>query len=220
MLPEIPNQLSGYKSSNKLEDLLFRYKFQIIYILIGAILIGFGAFIIKNDTNDSSNKVEILEDTTESKNDELVVEVAGAVESPGVYKLSGGARVEDLLIAAGGLSADADRNWMEKSLNRASKISDGQKIYIPRVDEQTNVLSANNEGVYQTVSSNFGGQGSGLVNINSATQKELESLWGIGPVYAQNIIEHRPYSSVEELLSKKIIKQNVYDTNKDKMTVY
>src|SRR3989344_1087747 len=59
-----------------------------------------------------------------------------------------------------------------------------------------------------------------LININTASQSELESLWGIGPVYAQNIIEQRPYSSVEELLTKKIIKQNVYDRVKDQISVY
>ncbi len=59
-----------------------------------------------------------------------------------------------------------------------------------------------------------------MININGASQKELESLWGIDPVTAQNIIEQRPYSSVEELLNKKILKTNVYETNKDKLTVY
>lgn len=59
-----------------------------------------------------------------------------------------------------------------------------------------------------------------MVNVNTATQKELEALWGIGPVTAQNIIEQRPYSTVEELLNKKILKTNVYETNKDKLSVY
>lgn len=217
MLPDISGD--PY-TTNKWEELLFRYKFQIIFVLIGAILIGFGAFLIKNETDGSSTKVEILEDARESQTTELIAEVAGAVENPGVYKLSVGARVEDLLIAAGGLSVNADRNWMEKSLNRAAKVTDGQKLYIPRTGEQSEVLSAKKTGGYQNTSFTFGSQRSGLININIATQKELESLWGISPVYAQNIIEHRPYSSVEELLSKKIIKQNVYEKNKDKMSVY
>ena len=219
MLPDISSG-SSFKISNNWEDLLFRYKFQIIFVLIGAALVGFGAFLIRNKTDGGSTKIEILEDATESKTNDLKVEVAGAVENPGVYKLSTNARIEDLLIAAGGLSANADREWMEKSLNRAAKITDGQKIYMPRTGEQSGVLSAKDSGVYQTTSSNFSARGSGLININTATQKELESMWGIGPVYAQNIIEQRPYSSVEELLSKKVIKQNIYDRNKDIMTVH
>ena len=219
MLPDFSGG-SSFKSSNKWEDFLLRYKFQIIFVLIGAILIGFGAFLIKNETDGGSEKVEILEDARESETPEIIAEVAGAVENPGVYKLSSNARIEDLLIAAGGLSANADRQWMERSLNRAAKVTDGQKIYIPRTGEQTDALSAKDSGVYQTISSNFGTGVSGLININTASQKELESMWGIGRVYAKNIIEHRPYSSVEELLSKKIIEQNVYDRNKDKMAVY
>lgn len=199
-------------------ELFFKYRFQILFFLIGAILIGLGLLLVK-DSRITSSKIEVLESTTEGLGEdlEIVVEVAGAVERPGVYKLTKGVRIEDALISAGGISADADRIWMEKSLNRAAKLIDGQKIYIPRKDEQISGVSTSNLGGYQTISSS---QGSGLVNVNAASQKELESLWGIGPVTAQNIIEQRPYSSVEELLTKKILKSNVYERNKDKLSVY
>ena len=199
-------------------ELFFKYRFQILFFLIGAILIGLGLLLVK-DSKITSSKIEVLESTTEGLGEDLevVVEVAGAVEKPGVYKLTKGVRIEDALISAGGISADADRLWMERSLNRAAKLIDGQKIYIPRKDEQISGVSTSNLGGYQTISSS---QGSGLVNVNAVSQKELESLWGIGPVTAQNIIEQRPYSSVEELLTKKILKSNVYERNKDKLSVY
>lgn len=199
-------------------ELFFKYRFQILFFLIGAILIGLGLLLVK-DSKITSSKIEVLESTTEGLGEDLevVVEVAGAVEKPGVYKLTKGVRIEDALISAGGISADADRLWMERSLNRAAKLIDGQKIYIPRKDEQISGVSTSNLGGYQTISSS---QGSGLFNVNAASQKELESLWGIGPVTAQNIIEQRPYSSVEELLTKKILKSNVYERNKDKLSVY
>ncbi|TEU02954.1 ComEA family DNA-binding protein [Candidatus Woesebacteria bacterium] len=199
-------------------ELFFKYRFQILFFLIGAILIGLGLLLVK-DSRITSSKIEVLESTTEGLGEdlEIVVEVAGAVEKPGVYKLTKGVRIEDALISAGGISADADRLWMERSLNRAAKLIDGQKIYIPRKDEQISGVSTSNSGGYQTISSS---QGSGLVNVNAASQKELESLWGIGPVTAQNIVEQRPYSSVEELLTKKILKSNVYERNKDKLSVY
>jgi competence protein ComEA len=199
-------------------ELFFKYRFQILFFLIGAILIGLGLLLVK-DSRITSSKIEVLESTTEGLGEdlEIVVEVAGAVEKPGVYKLTKGVRIEDALISAGGISADADRLWMERSLNRAAKLIDGQKIYIPRKDEQISGVSVDNSGGYQTISSS---QGSGLVNVNAASQKELESLWGIGPVTAQNIVEQRPYSSVEELLTKKILKSNVYERNKDKLSVY
>ena len=199
-------------------ELFFKYRFQILFFLIGAILVGLGLLLVK-DSRITSSKIEVLESTTEGLGEdlEIVVEVAGAIERPGVYKLTKGVRIEDALISAGGISADADRIWMEKSLNRAAKLIDGQKIYIPRKDEQISGVSTSNLGGYQTISSS---QGSGLVNVNAASQKELESLWGIGPVTAQNIVEQRPYSSVEELLTKKILKSNVYERNKDKLSVY
>ena len=204
------------------DEFLFKYRWPLTFLLIGLILIGLGVFFAKDSVNLSSTKIEVLDSNSRPLGEvsEIVVEVSGAVESTGVFSLSSGARIEDALIAAGGVSADADRIWMEKYLNRAAKIIDGQKIYIPRIDEQSDVLSAKEEGVYQNASSTQESSFENLININTATQKELESLWGIGPVYAQNIIEHRPYSNVEELLSKKIIKKNVYERNKDKLTVY
>ncbi len=214
----------------KLDEFIYKNRLPLALLLVGAILLGFGVFLTKDTYDLSSTKVEVLEGGTgsDSITSEIVVEVAGAVESPGVYKFGAGARIEDLLIASGGLSVDADRSWIEKFLNRASKLSDGQKVYIPRVDEFSGDAknqpflgtSDNSGGGYQNGSSVRGSGQNKLININTASQKELESLWGIGPVYAQNIIEHRPYSTVEELLTRKIIKTNVYERNKNRLTVY
>ncbi len=221
MLPKPNLQDEGLKID--WEDLLLKYRYQVLLVLVGAILIGFGVFLFKNKDSIYSSSVEVLESSSDIEgisSGEVVIEVSGAVETPGVYRLSTNARVEDALIAAGGISADADRNWMDKTLNRAAKISDGQKIYIPKIDEQISGVSANNVAGYQSTSSVGGGDFTKTVNVNTASQKELESLWGIGPVTAQIVIEQRPYSSVEELLNKKILKTNVYETNKDKLSVY
>jgi competence protein ComEA len=205
------------------EELLLKHRYQILLVLVGAILIGLGVFFFKNKDSLYSSSVEVLESSSDNEginSGEVVIEVSGAVETPGVYKLSVNARVEDALIAAGGISAEADRDWMEKTLNRAAKIIDGQKIYIPRINEQISGVSASNVVGYQSASSIVGSDFVIVVNVNTASQKELETLWGIGPVTAQNIIEQRPYSTVEELLNKKILKTNVYETNKDKLSVY
>jgi competence protein ComEA len=142
------------------------------------------------------------------------------VEKPGVYKFTSGARVEEVLIVAGGISGDADRERMGKALNRAAKVTDGQKIHIPRVGESADVAGVEDFDGCQGETTDEGSGPNYLININTARPKELESMWGIGPVTAQNITEQRPYSSVEELLTKKIIKSNVYEKNKDKLTVY
>lgn len=205
------------------QELLEKYKFQISFLLVGAILIGLGVLITKTGSSLSSNKVEIIEEVEGEEDDTgigVVVEVSGSVESPGVFKLPVDSRIEDVLIAAGGLSAQADRIWVEKTINRAAKVTDGQKVYIASISEQTEVLSANLSGGGQNASVAKSDSASQLINVNYATQNQLESLWGIGPVTAQNIIEQRPYSSVEELLSKKILKNNVYKRNEDLLSVY
>ncbi|MHA2426606.1 MAG: helix-hairpin-helix domain-containing protein [Candidatus Hermodarchaeia archaeon] len=204
-----------------IEEFLYSNRIPLSLLLVGVILIGFGVLYFKKDSISSSPKIEVLESVSEGQDaSELVVEIAGAIEKPGVYKLVNNARVEDLLIAAGGVSAEANREWIEKMINRAAKLTDGQKLYIPRLNEQSAGVTAKKYEGDKVVLGGVGDSVGSLININTATQKELESLWGIGPVYAQNIIEQRPYSDVAELLSRKIIKSNVYERNKDRLTVY
>lgn len=209
------------KNSFDFEEFIFNYRKSLTTILGGLILIGVGLIIFKSSSFLDSPKVEILESSSQGptleSNSDLVTEISGAVQSPGVYKLKSGSRIDDLLIAAGGMSASADRVWSDKYINRASKLTDGQKIYIPSNSEKLMAKNVNND---QNVSGIIAGViTNGLTNINTASQKELEDLPGIGPVYAQSIIENRIYSSVEELLSKGALKKSVYEKLKDKVTV-
>ncbi|KKS77233.1 MAG: Competence protein ComEA helix-hairpin-helix repeat protein [Candidatus Woesebacteria bacterium GW2011_GWB1_43_14] len=194
-----------------LEESLYRFRSQIILGLVGLGLAGAGLIMTKSSFF-TPTKVEILGETSESTpSGSLVVEVSGSVTNPGVYELEASSRVEDALTAAGGLTSEADLDWIEKALNRAAKVVDGQKIYIPAKGEDAFSIATNNSGTSPT---------SGMVSINTASKSQLEALWGIGPATADKIIEARPFSSVEELLSKKILKSNVYEANKDKLTVY
>ena len=214
-----PDDASCEKPRKNFEEVIFHFRYPIIFFLLGVILIGVGVFFL---TSSSENKVEVLSETT-TQTDEIIVEISGAVEHPGVYTFTSGARVEELLVNAGGLSSDANRDWVEKYLNRASKLTDGQKIFIPKENEenrQTLGVSVNNSGDYQTISSNFDKSGETLININTSDQKTLESLVGIGPKYAQNIIEQRPYSDIEELRTKSVIPVKTYDAIKNKITIY
>lgn len=204
-MPQDPETEEGFD----LQSLIFRFRWQSLFILIGLAFLGLG-FLYSQKILFSSPEVEIIKTEENSKGGAIVVEVSGAVEKPGVYEFAQSSRIEDALIAAGGVSVDADRNWMERLLNRAAKLVDGQKIYIPRQGEQETsaVLSAATQ-----VKDN-------LVNINSASLSELDTLPGIGPVYGQSIIDHRPYSNVEELYEKGVLKENVYEKIKDKVTIY
>jgi len=197
---------------------LLQYRFQLFFSLLGLMLLVMGIIFFKSGQSFRSSEVEILSNNNSLES--AIVEVAGAVINPGVYELKPGARIEDALIAAGGFSQEADRVWIEKMINQAALVKDGQKIYIPKEDEQSDLKSAANFG---EIVSNEGGVlslGEGLINVNTASQKELEALVGIGPVYAQNIIEHRPYSTVEELVSKSAINKSVFEKIKNQITIY
>jgi len=206
------------KSGFDLEKFLLENKFLLIFVFIGLVLVGAGLFFLRTG-GFSSSKVEVVETQNGSGAvSELVVEIAGAVEKPSVYKLPAGSRIDDLLIAAGGLSAAADRDWVAKNINRAAKLTDGQKVFIP--DKQSSTSSANKSGGYQTVSTVLGDKTGSLVNINTASAKELDLLPGIGQGYAQKIIEQRPYSTTEELVNKKVIPQSTYEKIKDRISVW
>lgn len=130
---------------------------------------------------------------------EVYVDVDGAVVSPGVYRLKDGARVSQAIDAAGGLTAEADVT----GLNRASKITDGQKIYVPTVGEQQAASASGGADSGAAVASGAG-PSSGLVNINTASAAELQTLSGIGPSMAQSIIDERTkngaFASVDDLM--------------------
>ena len=143
------------------------------------------------------------------------IDIEGAVEKPGVYTLPPNSRVQDALIASGGLSQSADRQQVAQNLNLAAPLTDGAKLYIPAVGEQmmTSGTTSNSSGAVM-------GIGSKLVNINQASESDLDGLPGVGPVTAQKIIDNRPYQNVQELLDKKVVGQSIFTKIKDQVSVY
>ncbi len=200
---------------------LLKYRYLLLCFLIGLVLIGLGVIFFKRGINAPTTKIEVLQGTTLGQESlEITAEIAGEVLRPGVYKLSGNSRVDDLLIVAGGFSAGADREWTDKYLNRAAKLTDGQKVYIPSANQQSDVLGAKSSGGDQTVSSLNQSDSTSLININTASLGKLDTLPGIGQTYGQKIIEHRPYSNTTELVSKGVIGKSLYDKIKDKISIY
>lgn len=122
---------------------------------------------------------------------EVHVHAAGAVAEPGLYRLPGGARVADLLDAAGGVVADADLD----RVNLAAALVDGAQLYVPRVGEPGVSMAG--------AASPVGGQ-TGPIDVNVAGAAELEALPGIGPTIAAAIVDHRerhgPFAAVEDLV--------------------
>ena len=196
---------------SKLENLVFANRLLFFYGLLGLLFVGVGLFLYKSELLGSKTKVEVLGsfDAQVPNQAKVTVEIAGAIVKPGVYELLASDRVERLLIASGGLSANADREWISKNLNKAAKLVDGQKIYVPKEGEQE--LAPIKSG------SGRSGRLGEAININNASVAELDALSGIGAVRAQKIIDNRPFSSVEELLAKKILPKDVYEKIKDKV---
>lgn len=137
----------------------------------------------------------------------ILVDIEGAVDKPGVYRLSPDAHVDDALRAAGGFTNQVDQQAVARSINRAAKLSDGAKLYIPFLGEERRT----EDSTVMEVTSG--------VNINSASQSDLEALSGIGPVTAGKIIAGRPYLRLEELVEKKAMSQSLFDKLKEQLTL-
>lgn len=126
----------------------------------------------------------------------MLVFVSGAVQAPGVYSLEPGARVADALGAAGGLRGDANA----VAVNQAAPLHDGDQVHVPAQAEAPAEPPAGVSGAPPATESAMDGALGGPVNINTATAAELETLPGIGPARAEDIIAHRPYAAVDDLL--------------------
>lgn len=195
---------------SKLQENLDSYKLPLALSLIGIVLI-IGGLAASNITSQKLKRDSFPKQSLVSKEDIIFVDVSGAVNKPGVYKLSLGSRVEEAITAAGGFMETANGEYISKRLNMAQKLSDGSKIYVPFLTE--NVDSLANTAI-------AGANAQSKVNVNTSTQSELEALPGIGPVTASKIISDRPYQSIKELLDKKTISKGVFEKIKDQIAVY
>ncbi len=190
-----------------------KFKLPIGLSLVGVVLIIGGMLLNKPKPAPAAAgfpKESLV--TTSQKT--LSVDVSGAVSKPGVYDLSDGSRIEDAVALAGGFTEGVNKEYISKSLNMAQKLSDGTKIYIPFEGEQPARIAT------QSVAGGGNTSNNSSVNINTATQAELESLPGIGPVTASKIISDRPYQTIEDLLNKKIVSKTVFDKIKDQLVLY
>ncbi len=193
-------------------------------ISLGVLLMILGVFqyiASKSDTSDivfTSSESKATDIKGASTTNKISVDVEGKVLHPGVYVLADGSRIQDALIAAGGLSSSADRVFVSKHLNQAQKVVDGGKIYIPAIGEVKTInISVDTNDATLDNSSASTVESSGLININSASESELDTLQKVGPVTARKIIAGRPYSNINELVSKKILGQKTFEGIKDKI---
>jgi len=143
----------------------------------------------------------------------IYVDVSGAVAKPGVHLVEKTARAGSAVSAAGGLTRQAHQVYLRRYFNAAEPIRDGQKIYIPFMDEEIESLLVGGASARLTAESSdstSSDSSTGPISINSATATQLDALPGIGAVRAQQIVDGRPYSSLAELESKDILTPSVY----------
>jgi competence protein ComEA len=151
--------------------------------------------------------VAVVEDTpapTRSPEPSIVVDVAGAVVHPGVYRLAAGSRIVDALTAAGGATEEADL----AALNKAAPVRDGQRIYVPRPGETVPAGSVGSDAQLK-------------IDLNHATASELEALPGIGPTIAARIVRSRgshPFTRIEELQTRGLVSARVFADLRDMVT--
>ncbi len=137
----------------------------------------------------------------------LTVHVSGAVVNPGIYTFAESARIDEALQAAGGPLPSANA----EALNRAEFLQDGQKIYVPRMEETppAELIQGSSSGA--------------KVNLNTATQAELETLSGIGPSKAADIITYRQkaggFDTIEEIQQVPGIGAGLFESIKDSIYV-
>jgi competence protein ComEA len=160
-------------------------------------------------------------DTATGSPGRALVHAAGAVVAPGVHVVAVGARVADVLVAAGGPTPDADLD----RVNLAAPVVDGQRLYVPRRGEAAPPVvgdgGGGGPGSASTGATGLGG--GGPIDLNSADVDALDALPGVGPSTASAIVQHReangPFTSVDELLDVRGIGPAKLDALRELVTV-
>ena len=151
----------------------------------------------------------------------IKVDIQGAVKKPGIYQLEIGQRLADLVASAAGFSKTADAAYVAKNLNLSLELKDQDKIYIPFLIENSDQAEEQNQTQIQAEKSDDEAiePGTNKVSINQADSQTLQSLSGIGEARAAAIIDNRPYSSLQELLDKKVLSTSLFNTLKEQLSI-
>lgn len=200
------------------------YKFigiiSIMAILLVVALITYiygGKSEIKNSNiedvwEETDNSTEVVANNINSK--EIVVEIKGEVNKPDIYWMDENSIIDDLIKKAAGVTGEGDVT----KINRAEKLKNHQSIYIPNKNE---VQTSNIQSSEAKQSS--GKSSDGTININFATADELDSLPGIGPAKAADIILYREqngsFNSIDDIKNVKGIGEGSFEKLKEKITI-
>lgn len=208
-------------------------KQKIIFIVIGTLMVMFiGYYIIKKQDDYKYKEIETIieEDSAvnavnyEEKIEDtsIIVHVTGAIKKDGIIEVKQGDRIADVIEKAGGITEEADLS----KVNLAYRVSDGQKIYIPSINEK-DLQTETEEYIINEAGENIIVEeketNKEKVNINTATQTELETLSGIGPSTALKIINYRnengKFKTKEDIKNVPGIGEQKYESIKENINI-
>lgn len=209
---------------------------KIIIIVLVFIIIAFICiyFFTRNNLNDEYNEIEnyeIIENITEEEPvdmQEILVHVTGAVKREGIVRLKEGARIADAIEAAGGVTEKTNIG----QVNLAYEVEDGQKIYIPSIDDKKEegvekiiekeyvTSEPGDEVVFEEESNN---NKNDKININTADLIELQEIPGVGEATAQKIISYREengkFKNIEDIKNVKGIGDSKFEDMKENICI-
>lgn len=202
---------------------LKKYWLEIVLLSV-ALLIAIISLIIFNINNQAKDEEKIVTNQIEVQEDlplqNIYVDVSGEVLKPDVYKVKSGTRLKEVVDLAGGLSKDADYGFFNRNYNLSRILADQEKIYIPSVWEVDNGYFTENKQTFDFITAvEKAKPDTSIININNASIEELDTLPGIGQVIANKIITNRPYQSIDELSTKKIVNKSVFEKIKGLITI-
>jgi competence protein ComEA len=207
------------------------------YILGAFVALGYLVYLLY--TNYLNLVAYEIHYDDETEIEDLYVELAGAVKNPGVYNLPKGSRIYELLSYGGPILNESSNQWVSKKLNLSEQLVEAQKVYIPfewelvgpleislavpstdltlfeayepEPDKKTESVSVESGQEAESDST----EPTSKINLNTASQSELESLKGIGKVYSQRIIDNRPYTQAQDVIVKANIPESTFEKIKD-----
>ncbi len=196
-----------------LDSLTKEQKF-VLLGLIFAIIVGLSVSAYRQFASPNDRSIKIEDPPADMKTVEagdIFVHLSGAIRREGVYRLKAGDRVMDAIRLAGGAAGSADLS----AVNLAEKLQDGQKITNPA--KQRPILVAGSVPAQSTSSPD------GKINLNTADEKALDSLPGVGLLTAKAIVEYRktngPFSKPEQIMEIPRFGKSKYEKIKDKITI-
>ena len=186
----------------------------VIIIIIGILVIKIIDNNYQKDNVDEIKITNIVEESDDKSDEKIKVYVTGEVKNQGVIELDEGSRIVDAIEKAGGQTAQANL----KNVNLAYTLEDGQKINIPNINEPSDESSiTDNDGVVDSE------EKESVVNINKASESELQQLKGIGQALASSIVQYREengkFKAVEDIKNVPGIGENKFENIKENIKV-